>query len=273
MPRSLPSWRIYVAAALAAMPVAALAQTEQQALVDRATLTVQEVVTDTKGADLISLLQRARGVMICPRLFKAGFIFGGQGGSCVLLARDGAGSWSDPAFYDLGSGSFGLQIGIQDSELMMIILTEKGLGAVMDSQFKIGADASLAIATLGAGIEGATTAAVGADIVAFAKARGLFAGVSLSGTGLTTNTDWNQAYYGQPLAARQIVVQMQANNPGADPLRAILTRFGAQTAPTAPPAMPPPVPPAAPPVYGTPPTTAPTAPTGTVRSTPLPAPH
>jgi lipid-binding SYLF domain-containing protein len=277
MLRTLPSrlaWAFGIL--LAAFPVLAHAQSEQQALVDRATLTVQEIVSDLNGRDVINLLQRSRGVMICPRLFKAGFIFGGQGGSCVLLARDGAGSWSDPAFYNLGSGSVGFQIGIQDSEMLMVILTQRGLSAVMDSQFKLGADASIAFATVGAGIEGATTAAVGADIVAFAKTRGLFAGASLSGTGLSTNTDWNQAYYGQALAARQIVVQMQANNPGADPLRAVLTRFGAAAAA---PRLPPPVAPMQDqdqeqgPPYGSGPTPLATGGSGRVQSAPLPPPR
>ncbi len=96
------------------------------------------------------MLERARGMMICPRVFKAGFFFGGEGGACVLLARAGNGTWSYPAFYGMGSGSFGLQIGIQDSQFIMLIMTRPGLNAILDSQFKIGADASLAIATLGA---------------------------------------------------------------------------------------------------------------------------
>ncbi len=212
-------------------------QTEQQALVDRATLAVQDLMTTSNSTDPAGLLRSARAVMICPRVFKAGFILGASGGGCVLVARDGSGSWSDPAFYDMGSASFGFQIGIQDSAIVMMILTDHGLSAVMDSQFKIGADAGVAVATLGAGVEGATTAALRADIVAFAISRGLFGGVSLQGSLLTTDTANNQAYYGQPLGARQIVVQMQANNPGADPLREMLTRYGSAPAPVLPPSV------------------------------------
>ena len=120
--------------------------------------------------------------MICPRVFKAGFIFGGEGGACVLLARAGNGTWSYPAFYGMGSGSFGLQIGIQDAEFIMMIMTEKGLHAMLDSQFKLGADASLAVATIGVGVQGSTTGALGADIVAFSQSRGLFGGISLEGS-------------------------------------------------------------------------------------------
>lgn len=221
------AFALLAAPMLAVAPRPALAQQEQQSLVDRATLTVQEMLTTGEGThDAISTLRRARAVMVCPRVFRAGFILGGEGGSCVLVARDGAGSWSSPAFYQLGSGSFGLQIGIQDAMVMMMIMTDRGLQAVMDSQFKVGADASIAIATIGGGIQGSTTAAAGADIVAIARSRGLFAGLSLSGSILSYRTDWARAYYGHEYSARQIVVNMEAHNPGADPLRAVLLRFG-----------------------------------------------
>jgi lipid-binding SYLF domain-containing protein len=218
--------RIVLAAALALVPLAARAQLEQQGVVDRATLTVQDLMAEPSGADFRSTLKQARAVMICPQVFRAAFIFGGSGGDCVLSARDGAGSWSYPAFYGIGSGSAGLQAGIQDSELLMMILTQKGLAAVMDSQFKLGADASVSIATIGAGVEGATTAGLGADIVVAAKARGLYAGISLQGSVMTTRTSWNRLYYGRDLAARQIVMDMEVRNPGADPLREVLTRYG-----------------------------------------------
>jgi hypothetical protein len=111
-----------------------------------------------------------------------------------------------------------------------MIMTEKGLNAVLDSQIKLGGNASVAIAAYGAGIQGSTTTAIGADIVAFAASRGLFGGVALEGSVMSTDSQWNQAYYGQPLVARQLVMQMQGSNPGADPLRDVLTRYGASNA-------------------------------------------
>jgi lipid-binding SYLF domain-containing protein len=205
------------------------AQGEEQTLVDRATLAVQEMMNQTISDDPQRMLSRSRAVMICPQVFKAGFFFGGQGGSCVLLARAGNGTWSYPAFYGMGGGSFGLQIGIQDSQFVMLIMTEKGLRAILDSQFKLGADASLAIATLGAGIQGATTGALGADIIAFSQSRGLYGGISLEGTIMGQKSGWNRAYYGRDMGSQQIVLDMQATNPGADPLREVLTRFGARS--------------------------------------------
>ncbi|MEN0073019.1 MAG: lipid-binding SYLF domain-containing protein [Paracraurococcus sp.] len=200
---------------------------EEQALVDRATLSLQEILGE--GNDKLnaqSLLRRARAAMICPRLFRAGFFFGGEGGGCVLVGRDAAGSWSSPAFYSIGSGSFGLQAGIQDAQVLMLIMNQRALNAVLDSQLKLGADASIAVATVGGSVSGATTAAAGGDIVAFARARGLFAGLTLEGSLLSSRSEWNRAYYRQEVGPREIVVAMRVYNPGADPLRAALMRFG-----------------------------------------------
>ncbi len=183
-------------------------------------------MTQTVSQDPKYMLQRAKGVMICPRVFKAGFFIGGEGGSCVMLARSGNGTWSYPTFYDIGSGSFGFQFGVQDSQLVLMIMTSRGLNAVMDTQVRLGANVSVAVASIGGGVQGSTTAAVGADIIAFAEARGLFGGVSLEGGVMSARIDENQSYYGQPYAARQIVLQMQGQNPGADPLREVLTRYG-----------------------------------------------
>jgi SH3 domain-containing YSC84-like protein 1 len=212
-------------------PMAARAQTEEQALVDRATLAVQEMFSNPTTQAMVDLMKRARGALICPRVFKASFFFGGQGGGCVLVGRSGAeGSnpgapWSSPAFYAMGSGSFGFQVGVQDAEMIFIVLTDKGLRALLDSQFKFGANAGIAIATIGAGIEGSTTAALRADIVAFSQASGVYAGISIDGTLLSARSEWNQSYYGKPLSAQQIVLNLDGQNPGAEPLKEMLSRF------------------------------------------------
>lgn len=204
-----------------------LAQADQQALIDNATRTIDELATlGDNSADFTNMLRRARAAVICPNVIRAGFIFAGQGGACVLVARDGAGSWSSPAFFGIGSGSFGAQAGVQEAQLAMLIMSQRGLDAVLNSQFTIGADAAIAIANIGGGIGGATTAAAGADIVAFARARGLFAGIALEGSLLSTRPAANRAYYGRDVGARQVVMDMAAHNPGADPLRVALMRHG-----------------------------------------------
>lgn len=221
----------FAAIGFATMARDARAQADQQSLVDRATLALQEILNlGDMSADARSMLGRARAAMICPRVFRAGFIFGGQGGDCVLVARDGNGSWSSPAFYTMGGGSIGLQAGVQDAQVMMLIMNDKALDAILDHNFRFGADAGVALGTLGVGIAGSTTAAVGADMVTIARARGLFAGVSLDGNYLSPRDEWNRLYFGRDASARQVVVEMAAHNPGSDPLRAALMRL-ATTAP------------------------------------------
>ena len=226
--------------ALSAAPAQAQQLTErqeqQQRLVDRATLTAQDILDwRANGDQARRFLSRSRGVLICPSIFRMSFIFGGSGGGCTLLARDGSGSWSAPAFYSMGSGSFGLQAGIQDAELMLFIMSRRGLTAIMDSQFKFGANAGITLATLGAGMEGDTSAAFNADIVVIEKSKGLFAGISLQGSILSFDSAGNRSYYGQPVGVQDIAVAMRVNNPGADPLRAVLMRYGG-TGPALPPA-------------------------------------
>jgi lipid-binding SYLF domain-containing protein len=259
--------RILLAGVLSLFSLAAAhAQGDQQALVDRSTLALQEMMTQTISQDPRRALQSARGVLICPQIFRAGFIVGGEGGGCVLVARGANNTWSYPAFYGMGSASFGLQIGIQDAQFVMMIMTERGLNSVLNSQVKLGADASIAIATIGGGVQGSTTADLGADIVAFSATRGLYGGVSLNGSLMAARVEWDQAYYGRAYGPREIVLGMQGANPGADPLREVLTRYGSAPAPPLPPpqtAAPPPPPP--PPMD--------TAPTGAVQQQPLPPPR
>jgi lipid-binding SYLF domain-containing protein len=222
--------RVLVAGLLAMIPVLAHAQTEQQQLVDRASLAAQELLNDRDGHDAQFVLRYARAVVICPRVFKAGFVFGGQGGDCVMAARDAAGSWSSPAFYNLGGASFGFQAGVEDAEVMLLIMNDRGLRAIMDTQLKLGANAAATFVDAGGGVEGSTTTALTADIVGFSRARGIYAGVTLGGSMLASKSDWNRAYYGRPVGTPQIVLGMEATNPGADPLREILSRYGTQVA-------------------------------------------
>jgi lipid-binding SYLF domain-containing protein len=243
--------RILMAAVFSVLTlVSAHAQSEAQALVDRSTLALQEMMTQTISQDPLRALQSAHAVLVCPQIFRAGFFVGGEGGGCVLVARGADNTWSYPAFYGIGSASFGFQFGIQDSQFIMLIMTDRGLHAVLNSQVKLGADASVAVATIGGGVQGSTTAGLGADIVAFSSARGLYGGVSLNGSLMSARSEWDQAYYGRDLGSREIVIGMQGSNPGADPLREILTRYGSQSAPALPPAqteMAPPPPMSAPP--------------------------
>jgi lipid-binding SYLF domain-containing protein len=211
------------AAALA--PITARADSPQH-LVDSSTLALEDMMGGNAGTQAEQFLRKAKAVVICPNIFRAGFIIGGEGGGCVMVSRAAGGSWSDPAFYGLGSGSFGLQAGVQNAQVLMLIMTDGGLNALLNSQFKFGADAGLTVATLGAGVNGSMSTALDADILTISKTQGLYGGISLSGSVLSNDSGAEQAYYGNVSDAREIVVDMHGQNAGANPLRAMLTRFG-----------------------------------------------
>ena len=220
--------KILALAAMAALslalltPVAAHAS-DQQNLVDEARITLDHLRTDKSFGNAPELLRTARAVLIVPNLVKAGFFLGGEGGDGVMLARSGHGTWTDPAFYTLASASFGLQIGIQAAEVVMIVNTDKALNALEADQFKFGAQAGIAVVTLGAGAQAASSTALqSADIIVWSSASGAYAGVTLEGSLVKPRDSYNEAYYGRPIAVREILNMGAGRNPGAETLRAAL---------------------------------------------------
>jgi SH3 domain-containing YSC84-like protein 1 len=221
--------RLLLAAMLLAVPflapVAAKADSPQH-LVDSSTLSLEDMLGGPPGNSAEQFLKKARAVVICPSIFRGAFFIGGEGGGCVMVARGAGGSWSYPAFYTLGSASFGLQIGVQNAEVLMLIMTTNGLNALLNSQFKFGADAGLTIATLGAGVNGSMSTGLTADILTLSKTQGLYGGISLDGSIIGYDSGTAQSYYGTPISASEIVLNMTASNPGANPLRAMLSKYG-----------------------------------------------
>jgi lipid-binding SYLF domain-containing protein len=203
--------------ATSAFAPSARAATGEQATVDHAVGTLQDLRGDKEFGNARQLMHQARAILIAPRIFKAGFFVGGEGGTAVLLVR-GPHGWSDPAFYTVASASFGLQIGAQESEMIMFVMSDRALNALMQDKFKIGANAGIAVATLGSTVEGATTAHVGADIIVWASASGAYAGLSLDGTLIEPQTEGDANYYGRPVTSRQIVLEHTVRSPAAHAL-------------------------------------------------------
>ncbi len=213
---------VLTAASLVA-PLPALAVTEQQDMVDRARLVVEEIRHDPNLTGSVNdLLRRCRGVLVFPNLIRAAFLFGGEGGVGVLLARGTDGSWSAPAFYGMGSASFGLQAGAQTAEVLFIIMSDGALNKIMTNDVKLGGDLSVALGPIGAGLQANTTTNLKADIIAYAKTAGLYGGLSIEGSIIGSRESQNRAYYGPAATPRAIVVERRFTNPGADALRAAL---------------------------------------------------
>ncbi len=203
-------------------PGQSLAVSETQQLVDKAKLTADKLLAHDKFPKLKGWVKKAKGVFIVPSMLKAGFIFGAAGGSGILLARDKSGKWSSPAFYSIGAGSFGMQIGLEQSEIIFVVMTDAGMKALINNEVKLGAKASMAVGPVGAGVEGATTLGLGGDLYAVSKGVGLYGGLALEGAWIKKRQSYNVEYYGKTASPRAILVDRKFNNPGADKLRAVL---------------------------------------------------
>ena len=205
----------------------ARALSEQQELVEKAIITIEKMTTRADLKEhLRKYIPKAKGILIIPALIKGGFIFGGEGGSGVLLTRGKGGKWSYPAFYTMGAVSFGLQFGGQVSEMMMLILTAKGLTSIIDNKVKIGVELNAAVGPHGVGVEGATSTALGADILTYSIAKGAFLGGAIEGAVIEQQEALNYEYYNDVSATpRAILLDGKFRNPKADRLRSVLARF------------------------------------------------
>ena len=201
---------------------------DAQALVLKSDAVFRSFMADPNMSWFQNNVDRALGIFIVPQMLRGGFIIGGSGGSGVFLSRNPkTGTWSYPAFYTMGSVSIGFQIGADASEIVMMVMTEKGLNAMLSTEFKLGADVAVA-----AGPVGASAKAQTADVLAFGRSKGVFGGVSIEGAVIAPRSTWNNAYYGQPVDPVDILIRNSVSNPQADQLRkAMLPRPVSRTKP------------------------------------------
>jgi lipid-binding SYLF domain-containing protein len=154
------------------------------------------------------LLNKSACVAVIPGMKKAGFIFGGNYGKGVMSCRinNGEGPWSAPAMVQLHGGSFGLQIGAESVDLILVILNLSGLESLLDSKFTLGADASVAAGPVGRTATAETDAWMSAEILAYSRARGLFGGLVVKGGSIRADKDANYVLYGKKMEPRSILL-------------------------------------------------------------------
>jgi lipid-binding SYLF domain-containing protein len=203
-----------------ARTVMAADKEEAQGIVEKAKVTLEGFLRDKHYSWVNEHINKEKGVLIYPQVLKAGFIFGGSGGTGVFLARDANGEWSQPVFYTMGSVTFGLQIGGEAAEVIVLCMNQKAVDALMTTRVKFGGDTSIALGPVGAGAK----SNVVADFISFAKSKGLYAGLNLDGSLVDVRESLNQAYYGASLTPIQIIVEKKATNPGSSALRATLMK-------------------------------------------------
>ena len=196
-------------------------QSDAQAIVDKARVTFNDFMQDPKYTWLHENLKDAKGLLIFPQVLKAGFILGGSGGTGVLVVRDEKGCrWTETAFYTIGSVTFGLQIGGQAAEVIMMAMSQEAIDSLLSSSVKLGGDASFALGPVGEGAKANITA----DFISFAKAKGLYAGLNLEGSVVDVRDSLNSAYYGREVRPSDIIVKHDVENSGAHELLTTLGR-------------------------------------------------
>jgi lipid-binding SYLF domain-containing protein len=202
----------------------------EQTLIDNAAAAWTRLEHDSRFAEMDALLARAHAVMIFPRLIKASFIFGGEGGTGVLLARGVAGDWSDPAFYSLGSPSVGLQIGFQEATVVLFILERDMLDRLLDGELTLGKNISAVIGPRGEQGQ-SSSELVSKPIRALVDAAGAYAGISLDGYVIGPRQRHNIAYYGEGATPRAILIDRTIQRAEARALVALLSTESGRTPP------------------------------------------
>src|SRR6195952_3594284 len=200
-----------------ALAPAARAQTSQQVTVDGARKVLNDLRHDKAFGNAAQLMRQAKAIFIVPKLIKGGFVVGGEGGNGVLMVHN-AGGWSAPGFFAIGAASFGLQVGLEQSEMIMLIMTQKGLDGVLRDNFKIGAQAGISVVTLGSNVEGAIGGASRPDVVVWSSSTGLYGGLTVDGSIIRAEPNQDAAFYGHPVTSRDVLFGT-FESPRAAPLR------------------------------------------------------
>jgi len=188
-------------------------ETDEAQRVSAATAVFHEIMSADDKAIPQAVLGKAEGIAVFPSTLKAGFVVGGMRGRGILSARGESGTWSAPAFLTLTGGSVGLQIGGQATDLVLVIIDRRGLENLVRNQFKIGADASVAAGPVGRDAQAATDLQLRAQILSYSRARGVFAGISITGSTIRQDVDANNRFYGRRLETRQIVFERLSGAP------------------------------------------------------------
>lgn len=191
------------AAASAATPTQENKVEATDRLNDSATI-LNELMNAEDSAISSWVLEKAQCVMVVPSMIKGGFIVGGRHGRGAVTCRNG-GRWSAPAFVTISGGSWGAQIGVESVDLVLLFMNESGVKSLLNNNVKLGAEASVAAGPVGRQAAGATDASMNAQVLSYSRAKGLFAGLELSGAGVRPDEDSNIGVYGRNINFRTIL--------------------------------------------------------------------
>jgi len=216
---------------LTASAAPASAQSKEQKRITDSSAALEELVRTPDQGIPQHILDRAEAIVVIPSLVKGGFIVGAEHGRGVMSVRDrAAGRWSSPGFVTLTGGSIGWQIGVQSVDLVLLVMNTKGVKDLLQNEFKFGANASVAAGPVGRHGEASTDASLSAEILAYSRAKGLFAGLSLDGASLRLDKDANKDFYGTTISADDVVRGLTKTTPAGEQWTSTLGRLTAAPA-------------------------------------------
>jgi lipid-binding SYLF domain-containing protein len=196
-----------------------------QERIDAAKLVLDQVMAAKDSSIPMEILEQATCVGVVPGMIKGAFVFGGQYGQGVVTCRTGHG-WSAPVFIRMAGGSWGLQIGGQSTDLVLVAVNDRGFQDLLRNKFKIGGDASAAAGPVGRSSQASTDWKMNAELLSYSRNKGLFAGIDLDGTSVSQNQEDTEIYFGQAHSFESILKGGVAVPEGAVPfVRAVAQYF------------------------------------------------
>jgi lipid-binding SYLF domain-containing protein len=234
--------QIVSALLIVALPGTAWGATEQEERLERSIQVLREIMDAPDSSIPRDLLARSECVGIIPSVVKFAFIFGARHGAGYVVCRkeSGKGPWGAPAAFKISGGSFGLQLGVSATDFVLLFMNHAGVEKLLEDKFTLGADASVAGGPVGRTASAATDVQLTAQILSYARSKGLFAGLALEGAVLRPSNEDNERLYGSKVTARQILIDATVPMPsGAETLARLL---GGQPEPPAVPMPPPEIP-------------------------------
>jgi len=204
-------------AVLFALPVPpasiAASKAEEKERAKKAATAFREIMGAPDQAVPLELLDRSQCVAVFPSVKKGGFIVGGQYGKGLISCRRQEGSWGSPAFFTIGGGSFGLQIGGQAVDLVLLIMNKSGVEGLLQDKFEIGAGAAASAGPVGRNTHVSTDVLLKSQILSYSRSRGLFAGLELKGAVIMQDNTANRDIYDREITAREIIVDGKVRTP------------------------------------------------------------
>ena len=207
---------VLIAVAFIAVPIRIAAQTDEAQRIQESATVFNEIMSAPDKAIPNSVLSKAEGIAIFPGTFKGGFVVGAQHGRGIISSRlETTRVWSAPGFMTLTGGSIGAQIGAQAVDVVLVVLSRRGLTNLVSNEFKVGADAGVAAGPVGREAAVGTDVTMRAEILSYSRARGLFAGINLNGSSIRGDDDANQRFYGRPLKTADVIFKPMTAPPAA----------------------------------------------------------